>query len=661
MMLDVDWIFLPLCLLAGMLYAGVLYFTAPNKFSSSQRWLMATMRCITVTAIAMLLLAPVAKQTLHEHQPPLIALVEDHTLSVRVSADSTFTTLPIQERLKGRFRMEVEADTLNTHLTDLGRMLTVPPDAAAVVLATDGIYNRGSSPVATAERLGIPVYTIALGDTTLQRDAAIADLRSNRFAMLGSRIPVELTLNATLLGGRQAQLTVSDDRGQTLYSRPIDYTDDNFSVQESFSLEADAPGMHRYTASLSVDDGERVASNNSATFYVDVIDTRYKIAIIANAPHPDIAALKRTIESSPNYEATVLMADDIERHTKAFTPQDYQMAILHNLPSHRHPSTSYASELPSLYVIGLQTDIARFNALHTGLEIASQVSRSDEVTALYREGFSLFSLSPTDAETIGELPPLAATFGEARMSAGLQTLFAARLGTLDTRQPLVSAIAQGKRRSAFVWGEGLWRWRLAEYALHGNHEATDRLLTQLIAFISAQQKQGRLRVEAQRTYTADEPPLLRAQLYNETYEPTNSSEVALHLSGDSTNADYTFLRDGGSYRLQLPDLPEGIYRYRASTPDGLSDEGVFAIENSNLELQRLTADHALLRAVSAASGGRTFYPSQTDSLVAELSRIKPTIHTHTRYAELLSLPAALALILLLLGAEWVLRKYHGGL
>ena len=48
-----------------------------------------------------------------------------------------------------------------------------------------------------------------------------------------------------------------------------------------------------------------------------------------------------------------------------------------------------------------------------------------------------------------------------------------------------------------------------------------------------------------------------------------------------------------------------------------------------------------------------------DALEAELRKIKPVIHTHTRHSELLTLPLVLALILLLLAAEWVMRKYHG--
>ena len=71
------------------------------------------------------------------------------------------------------------------------------------------------------------------------------------------------------------------------------------------------------------------------------------------------------------------------------------------------------------------------------------------------------------------------------------------------------------------------------------------------------------------------------------------------------------------------------------------------------------ADHNLLRTISNTTGGELYYTNQLSELKAQLTAIKPTIYTHTRYAEFLRLPLVLALILLLLAAEWVLRKYHG--
>jgi hypothetical protein len=123
---------------------------------------------------------------------------------------------------------------------------------------------------------------------------------------------VEITVNATRLKGHSAQLTLSDSRGKTVAQKGIDYNDNSFSSTLTFELKAEQPGLQRYTARLSVVDGERTATNNVLTFYTDILDSRRKVAIIGNAPHPDLAALKQAVESNPNYEAEVLLAEGVE-------------------------------------------------------------------------------------------------------------------------------------------------------------------------------------------------------------------------------------------------------------------------------------------------------------------------------------------------------------
>jgi hypothetical protein len=170
-----------------------------------------------------------------------------------------------------------------------------------------------------------------------------------------------------------------------------------------------------------------------------------------------------------------------------------------------------------------------------------------------------------------------------------------------------------------------------------------------------QSDRARLRVEAERTYTAGLPILIRAQLYNEAYQLTNTPDVNITVG----NEDYSFHRDGDGYSLTLPDLAEGIYRYRA-TGDGQTAECTFAVEALGLESRSLVADHTLLRTIANTTGGQMFYPSQLKELNSELlANLKPVIYSHTRYADLVSLPFVLILILLLLVAEWGIRKYNG--
>ena len=661
MIIDYPWYFVLLCLLAGAAYATVLYYVGHRHFSKQLNAALATLRFLAVSAIALLLLAPVARRTVHERQKPLVVLVDDCSESVKMSADSAFTLQTLQKEIDGDCRTVLNADGSNPGQTDLSALLDVPPDAAAVVLASDGIHNRGANPTTTAERLGIPVYTVALGDTTPQRDAAIANVRHNRIAMLGNDFPVEITLTAHLLGGHSTILSIDDGRNGFGLKQRIDYTGDDDVQTLNFNIPANHPGLQHYTIHLTPEEGESSLSNNTVKIFVDVIDGRHKVAIVGNAPHPDLATLKKAVESNPNYEAEVILANNA--HTLAQSSiQAFSLVILHNLPSTAHDIPKWAEELPQVFVIGTQTDLSRFNALHGGLEIVSKTKKSNEVTAVYNDRFALFGLDGDDAQAIEQLPPLDAPFGEAKTSAALQSLFTARLGNIDTRQPLVAATAQGQQRRAFFWGEGLWKWRLANYLNNNSHGQFDRMISQIVNFTAMSEKRDRFIVETARHYSDNERINITAQLYNDAFEPYNIPDATFSIKGDSIYADYSFSRQGSGYSLTLNRLPEGLYRYTATTTyDGttLTAEGAFAVEALHLEQANLTADHTLLATVSAITGGEMAYPSDLSSLLSQLSSLKPVIYTHTRFSELVNLPWILILILLLLGGEWVMRKYHG--
>ncbi len=665
MVIDYPWYYVLFCLLAGAAYAAGLYLVGHRRFSKRMNLLLAALRFVAVSVIALLLLAPVAKRTVNERQKPVVVVAQD----VSESVDSSQRVVESGKWKVESEECEVVYEEFGGTTTDIAAALEdiasryQGRNLGAVVLATDGIYNRGNNPASTAERLTFPVYTVALGDTTPQRDAALANIRHNRIAFSGNTFPVEITVNATRLKGHSAQLTLSDSRGKTVAQKGIDYNDNSFSSTLTFELKAEQPGLQRYTARLSVVDGERTATNNVLTFYTDILDSRRKVAIIGNAPHPDLAALKQAVESNPNYEAEVFLNEELKMRNEEL--KEVSLLILHNLPSatHQFPTlNSQLSSINSIYIIGTQTDLPRFNALHTGLEIVAKAKKSNEVTALFNDRFSLFSLDGADAAALEELPPLSAPFGEAKTSTSLQSLFTARLGNINTGQPLVAAQVQGAKRSVFVWGEGLWRWRLNDFLNNKTHDHFDRLVSQLVNFAAITDSRERFIVETERHYSDNDEVVVRAQLYNESYEPFNSPDAKFTLKGDSIKGDYNFSREGDGYSLSLGTLPEGLYRYTATTTyDGknYTAEGAFAVEALHLEQANLTADHSLLATLSSITGGEMYYPDQLSALNSQLSTLKPVIYTHTRFSELLNLPWVLILIIILLGAEWVLRKYHG--
>ena len=99
MITDYPWYMVMLCLLAGVAYAVLLYFTGHRRFGRRTNWLLAVLRFAAVSIIALLLLAPMTRRTVHERQKPHVVLAVDKSLSVAMSADSGFSLAPLVDDL----------------------------------------------------------------------------------------------------------------------------------------------------------------------------------------------------------------------------------------------------------------------------------------------------------------------------------------------------------------------------------------------------------------------------------------------------------------------------------------------------------------------------------------------------------------------------------
>ena len=743
LLFDCPWYFILLCLLAGALYSAALYWKGflgakkgkavtdreggqkifPAKlriFKSSDsrdnsddmpRWAriaMPVLRFLSVSLIAFLLMAPLIKRHVATHEKPLIVVAVDASESVKsgVTANSQFSILNSQLK-----KYEVVFDTFGGKTTDIAAELDnisnryAARNLGAVVLASDGIYNQGQHPANVAPRLAVPIYTIALGDTTHRPDAAVADIRYNQVVYLDNLFPIEVTLRASMLRGQQATLAVSCD-GRQLFSKAVTFSDNDFATTETIMLPADKPGLKKYNISVSPCRGEVTTANNVRSVAVEVIDGHQKIAILANAPHPDIAAMRQALAASPHYETELFVSDQLDR----LTPQQlapYSLVILHNLPSANHPKLQLPKTQPTLYIVGNSTDLARFNALHNGLEIVAKAKKTDEVSAQHSNTFSLFSLDEEVCRTIEQLPPLSAPFGTYKPSGNLQSLFTARVGNLATDRPLIAFCQQEGVRHGFVVGEGLWRWRLHDYLITSSHRNFDMLMDKMVVYTSLQASRDRFRVTVPHILLDNEPVTLLGELYNDNFEPVNTPEASVTLSfrpddesprhlkdslpsksmnGELSNDDsrpqvtdhrsqitdhrsqitsttYAFNRSGTGYTLPLGTLAPGRYHYAATTTFNghkYDAAGDFIVQEASLEQATLVADHALLNTLSQTTGAQMLYPNQIDQLQKFLDQrddLKTLIQSQTRYTSLLDLLPVFLLILLLLTAEWFLRKY----
>jgi hypothetical protein len=675
----------PACFVLGLLYAWFMY-RKPVQLSKEIRYALFAARALLVSLLALLIVSPLVRTTSYQPQKPVILIAQDNSESIKLFSNLNDVGLSSSglAKLKATLGEDYEvhdftfdkelydglSNTFNGKQTDISNALRqlnerfVNRNIGALVLSTDGLYNIGTDPQYEARNIKTSIYTIALGDTVPHRDLLISNVNYNKSALLGNDFEVEVLAEAYQSKGEQMQLIITED-GRRVQSQTLAITSAAFKKMIPLKLNADKKGIRKFTISLAPLKNELSVQNNTESLFIDVLDARQKILLLYDGPHPDISVIKQSIESNKNYEVKTSLTSDLG----ALKTSDYSMAILYQLSadSYSKMESLRQSKMPMWHIAGTQTNVQAFNNVQKGVRINSTSQEVQEVFAQPVATFSAFTLTDSTRNKLNKLPPLVAPFGSYQASATAAVLLKQKIGNVETAYPLLAFTDDSGTKSAVLTGEGLWRWQLAEYREYGNHHALEELLSQTVQYLTADANRQRFSVyTAKNVFDEGENVLLNAELYNDALQLINTPDVKINLKS-STGKNYSFLfaRSGQSYQLNASTLPVGDYTYTAATNNGkqaFTANGRLAVKQLNLEARQSTANHQLLRAISAESGGKMLLPSQVNqlaSLIRKNENIKTVVYEDKHYSDLIDVKWVFVLIILLLSAEWFLRKREG--
>ena len=680
--------------LLGVGYALFLYYRNENVvFEKRSRIVMASLRGVAMTLVAFLLLAPMLKMIRKEIDKPVIILAIDNSESVKMGKDSAYYLSDYQKQVQqlanelGKHYevtacllgdennyvdyQEIKADfsdksTNLSALFDDINLLYANRNVGAVVMLTDGIYNIGSNPYYAAQKVDFPVYTVGLGSDEQAKDLFIADIIHNKEVLKGNRAPVEVKIRAGKLSGKSAKLTVSDEKGE-VFSRVLQISGNQFFETVSFLVDADKTGLLKYKIDLDELDGEVTYKNNHAQFFIRVIESKDKIAIVYDAPHPDVAAIRSALELSDNYDVTVVPIQEFKDK-----PSDYGLIILHQLPSKKNPASSLLSQIrqsgvSSLYIIGTQTDLNAFNGLNTGLQITQSKNMTNNATAAYNSNFMLFSFSEETQDLLPTLPPLQTPFGTYKAAVSSNLFMTQKISGVETKYPLFLFNDVNGAKIGVISGTGLWSWKVYDFVNTQNHDAFNEIVNKTALFLVAKNDKSPFRVRHNAVFAENAPVEFSAELYNESHELVNTPDVKLTIKGSGdTTYDAQFSKQNNAYYLNMGELPVGTYTWTAKTQLGnksYEKSGTFSVQEIFVETANLVADFDLLKSIAKTTDGKFFARNEIENVAKEVKandNIKPIASYHKKYSMLLNSPWYLAAIVLLLGIEWFLRKWHGG-
>ncbi len=685
------WWIIPLIIISG-LGSYILYHRSKESiFNKRQRAILSVIRFLTIFLVLFLILSPIHRTKTNRYEKPIIAILQDNSSSIIKGKDSTYYTNTHIKELK-KLYSELSKDfepklysfgnssslvdeksidnkiVYNDWATDINNALEDVLDKnynsnlSGIVLLSDGIINKGISPISFAQNNDIPIISVGLGDSTEKKDLYISNIRYNKVSYLKNIFPVEVLINAQKAKGSKSRISVSN-QGRVLFQENFEIDEEQFHKVFNIALESENPGVNRYRISLEKIDGEENIINNTRDIFIEIIDTRQKILLLASSPHPDISSIKQSLESSEVYE--------IRSETYSGLPKDIEeqsLVILHQIPNNNPQSIDdikkiRSMNIPILYIIGQGSNINSFNSLNSGIRISSQGQAANQSFPELNQGFTQFNISESTKDIIKHFPPLASPFGNYNISENVHTFAYQKISSISTKYPLISFSTNTENKEGFFFGDGIWRWRLSNYSENQTHNEFNEILSKTIQYLTINRNLKPLKLIYEDVYSENQPVLIDAELYNESFELINTPDIELSIiDKDNKKYEYIFGKTSNAYHINCGLLPNGEYSIIAKTnlsSKEIIERGSFIISELNLEELNLKSDFNLLFNLSNISSGRFFAKEDMGDIKDFLSssnKHKTIIHTDISKTKLINSWWYLSIIILLLALEWLLRK-----
>jgi len=679
--------FIILCLLAGIAYAFLLYKTK-SPWSKTINWLLFAARSILVFILSFLLLGPIVKQVENMFEKPLFVILYDNSTSVKETVNvSTLShvnqqldkTIQILEdkgydtRKMNLSGEEEDSVNYNNATSDLSGALKrianryEGENIAGIILLSDGIYNSGISPLFGS--YNFPVYTVGVGDSLQRADLTIKNISYNKIAYQGNKFPVRVEVFAKGLPNQQVKATLLK-QGNIIETKIQNSAAGQLLIFD-FVVAATDQGVQKFDVVVDPASTEQNKKNNHASIFVEVVEGKKKILVVAPAPHPDIKALREVVDKNSNYEFLLHIPGLSEQPAANLKPAEIDLAMFLQAPDMRGKTRELfqlfsQSKTSLLLQLGQQTDLVQLAKQNMPIRFVSQPRDYDDVTPSVNTAFSNFILSSENNSIVGYYPPVSVHFGKVQLPLNATPLLFQRVGNILTDKPLLAVHIQDDRKVAVLLGEGVWRWRLNEFDRTENTLAFDELFGKLFQYLSTSDDKRKFRsYPIQQEFSDMEPVVFESQVYNDIFEPVYGNTIEIDLTNEmGKKTSYSYVTNPGNTRYQIGGLKEGVYRFKARTNlSGKQEEvhGEFIVATRQTELQNLTADFNLLRKLSSTTNGKFYPASQIENLSTALQKTEATsvIHSEERFDSVINLKWVFFILLLLVSAEWFVRKFLG--
>lgn len=679
------------------------------------RLVLVALRSIGLMALILLLYEPLVRFRRSETIEPRIAVAIDVSRSMSMrdrsrdrAADLRSAVERVTERLGDAADVYVFDESVRTLTGDIDTLplkgfrsdlgaavrklanVSAEVDYGAMLVVSDGNHNSGEQPIYSAERSGLAVYAIGIGDSVPPSDVRLVSLTSAGVGVVNEAMPVTIDVEQAYITDRTATIVLNDN-GTDVARLPLPLRQSTPRYQITHQWTPSSEGVHLLTARIVDAGSEFTQKNNAAQASVRVRKNKKRVVLFAGAPSPDVSFVRSSVEQDPTLQLSTFIhregAAFYEGNPGASALADATSIILIGFPTAYTPKTvidDIAARCRRgaslLFVASAITDYGKLGALSEFLpfRVASnrpvEVSITADVAAVATaDPLMRISGSDADAGVWNSLPPIYRTELFAEPTAGSVVLARFKVGSTPIDEPLIIKRDIGQTRSLAILGHGLYRWRLlgqgpAQARGAATADVLQSFTTNTMKWLSVRDDERRVQIRStHEAYMVGENIAFLGSVFDQTYSAVDDAEVRVVIDGQGASRTIELApKGGGQYAAVVGSLPPGRYTFSGvATSRGVTvgrDQGTFSVSEIGLEEQTTTMNASLLRVMTQRAGGRFGGVDSLDAVLDALMRdprLRPVVRTSERELALHHLPWIVAVALTAFALEWFLRKRRG--
>ena len=579
------------------------------------------------------------------------------------------------------------------------------PEAAGIIVVSDGIVNPAE---ALDEFPGHPrpVFAVGVGQTDSFKDLRITGLRAPELAFRGRAITIDFTIQAYGMAG--AEVPLYFNLGRNLIStHPITIDRDAYENRVTLNYTPRELGAHGFTLTLPEQGGESIAGNNRKAFRMQVRRDKIRVLTLSGSPSWNYRFLRFALKQDPFLELVSFVflrtpsdVVDVHENELSLIPfpideifveelKNFDVLILDDFSHRTYFNPVYFENMRDFVRDGggiamfggarafdrggyhetalnpvLPVKLDGRGAFQTGVAARASLTPAGKAHPLTR----VFADPDANEEAWRALPPLT-TLNEVAQANGEVLLSAQVRGR---QAPLLSVGRYHKGRSLAFTSDDLWRWNFDAVGRNQNPQIHLKLIRNGVRWLAREPAFDQVQILAVGgSRRPGEKLEFRIRVLQDDHAPAKDPALQVVVTGpegEQSPLEAGATEQPGEYRTGFTPRLEGSHRIEVQASSSGKPLGS-AAANFLVALPSEENDDGrprpeLLQAVAARSQGMfATHGALTDAHWSEfeqlMERAAPSSIVARSRVALWNEPLLFTLVVLLLAAEWWLRRTWG--